>query len=68
MKRSDLHEPAGNDAQQRFAERVAFFESVLREWLEYEHVTIACGSWSEGGICELLPRGRAQILPPAYEG
>jgi len=68
MNRSDLHDPAGDDAQQRFAERVAFFESVLREWLECELVTIACGSWSEGGICELLPRGRAQILPPAYKG
>lgn len=52
----------------RFREQIAFFESVLIEWLEAERVTVACGSWADGGIAELLPRGKATLLPAAYHG
>jgi hypothetical protein len=53
---------------ERFREQIAFFESVLLEWLEAERVTVACGSWADGGIAELLPRGNATLLPAAYQG
>jgi hypothetical protein len=52
----------------RFREQLAFFESVLIEWLEAERVTVACGSWADGGIAEFLPRGKATLLPAVYEG
>lgn len=31
-------------------------------------MTVACSSWADGGIAELLPRGKATLLPAAYEG
>lgn len=52
----------------RFREQLAFFESVLIDWLQAERVTVACGSWAEGGIAEFLPRGKATLLPAVYEG
>lgn len=52
----------------RFREQLAFFESVLIDWLEAERVTVACGSWADGGIAELLPRGKATLLPAVYQG
>lgn len=58
-------EPAPTDG---FDDRIAFFESLLTEWLASDDVTIACGSWTDGGIAELLPRGRGRLLPAAYEG
>lgn len=54
--------------QERFQDQIAFFESVLIEWLEAERVTVACGSWADGGIAELLPRGKATLLPAVYHG
>jgi len=47
---------------------MAFVAAVLDEWLADDRVTIACGSWADGGIAELLPRGKARLLPVAYEG
>jgi len=47
MMESDAKEArpdlVGRD-DERFREQIAFFESVLLEWLEAERVTVACGS------------------------
>lgn len=59
-------DPLPQDAA--FEGRIAFFERVLREWLDDDRVGIACGSWEDGGIVELVPRRRAQLLPAAYQG
>jgi hypothetical protein len=60
--------PAQSQEEERFREQIAFFESVLIEWLEAERMTIACGSWADGAIAEFLPRGKAILLPAMYEG
>lgn len=49
-------------------EQVRFFEDILAEWLADPDTTVACGRWSEGAISEILPRGRATLLPARYDG
>lgn len=43
-------------------------EEILRSWLEEPELTIFCGHWNHGGIMELLPRGRAHLSGPRYDG
>lgn len=51
-----------------FGSHVDFIEGVVAEWLSDPDVTVACGRWSDGAISEILPRGRAQLLPALYDG
>lgn len=46
----------------------AAIESILRSWLADPEVTLYCGDWATGGIMELLPRGRARLSGPRYDG
>ncbi len=50
--------PAGTDG----------VEAILRDWLADAEVTLFCGDWSCGGLMELLPRGRARLSGPRYDG
>ncbi|MCC5953382.1 MAG: hypothetical protein JJU45_14920 [Acidimicrobiia bacterium] len=56
------------DVDAGFAERLAFFDDVLRRWLRSPDTTVACGSWADGAIAEFVPGGSAELLPPAYSG
>jgi len=55
-------------AAARFLEQLAYIETMLGEWLASERVIVACGSWADGGIAELLPKGKARLLPAMYDG
>lgn len=45
-----------------------FFHAVFAEWLADPETCVACGSWSNGAVSELLPRRRGRLLPARYEG
>lgn len=49
-------------------ERCEPTERILRDWLDDPDLTIFCGHWSNGGVMELLPRGRAELSGPRYNG
>jgi len=46
--------------------RTDFFHAAIAAWLEHPNTTIACGRWCDGSVSELLPRGRARLLPARY--
>ncbi|MGJ7530648.1 hypothetical protein [Variovorax sp. GB1P17] len=57
------------DAVQAALERqVAFFHEAFTEWLADPAITIACGRWADGAISEIVPMGRASLLPAIYGG
>lgn len=41
-------------------------ETILRAWLADGDLTFFCGSWSQGGMMELMPRGSAQLISSRY--
>ncbi len=43
-------------------------DAILREWLADPDLTLICGRWSDGGIMELMPEGRATLSRPGYDG
>ena len=43
-------------------------DAILREWLADPDLTLICGRWSDGGIMELMPEGRATLSRPRYDG
>ena len=43
-------------------------DAILREWLADPDLTLICGRWSDGGIMELMPEGRATLSQPRYAG
>jgi len=43
-------------------------DAILREWLADPDLTLICGRWSDGGIMELMPEGRATLSRPRYAG
>jgi len=43
-------------------------DAILREWLADSDLTLICGRWSDGGIMELMPEGRATLSCPGYDG
>jgi hypothetical protein len=45
-----------------------FFHSIFAEWLDDPETTVACGSWSDGAVSELVPGRRGRLLPARYEG
>lgn len=54
-----------NDALTGISE---FFHGVVEEWIEDPQTTIACGRWGDGAVSEIIPAGRARLLPARYEG
>lgn len=50
------------------AEKADFFHEVIAAWLSLPTITVASGMWSDGAISELVPGGRARLLPSRYEG
>lgn len=46
----------------------AFFHEALQDWLTDPAITIACGDWRDGAISEIMPAGRARLLPGIYTG
>lgn len=49
-----------------FERRIAFFESVLRTWLQRPGITVASGRWDRAGIAEFVLQGDASVLPSHY--
>lgn len=49
-------------------DRIDFFHRALSEWISDPGITIACGVWEDGAISELMPYGKAQLLPGIYSG
>jgi hypothetical protein len=47
--------------------RARFFHDAFARWLAEPGVTIACGRWAEGAISEIMPMGRATLLPGVYD-
>jgi len=43
-------------------------DAILREWLTDSDLTLICGRWSDGGLMELMPEGRATLTTPRYCG
>lgn len=44
-----------------------FFDEALAQWLAEPGVTVACGRWhDDAAIAELVPHGRARLLPARY--
>jgi len=39
---------------------------VLNDWLTDEGITLACGRWDDGAIMEIVPKGKARLMPEAY--
>ena len=56
------------DGQAMTAAGIDGVEAILRDWLADAEVTLFCGDWSSGGLMELLPRGRARLSGPRYDG
>ena len=46
--------------------RIEFFESVLRDWLVHEDLTLFAGEWQDGAIMELCPAGKARLTAGRY--
>jgi len=44
-----------------------FFHDAFAHWLDHPGVTIACGRWDDGAICEIMPLGKASLLPSLYD-
>ncbi len=43
-------------------------DAILREWLADPDLTLICGRWSDGGLMEVMPEGRATLTRPRYDG
>jgi len=48
--------------------RSDFFHAILVEWLDDPETTVACGTWSDGAVSELVPARRGRLLPARYDG
>ena len=59
---------AGTDtAAAGAADEARFFDEAFAQWLAEPDVTVACGRWHDGAaIAELVPHGRARLLPARY--
>jgi hypothetical protein len=43
--------------------RARFFHDAFARWLAEPDVTSSCGRWAEGALSEIMPMGRATLLP-----
>jgi len=69
MNQPAIQNPADARATNESVElqaRTDFFHAAIAAWLEHPNTTIACGRWCDGSVSELLPRGRARLLPARY--
>lgn len=57
-----------HDADLKLTMDCAFFHEVIEEWIRDPKTTIACGRWTDGTISEIIPGGRARLLPARYHG
>ena len=64
---SSISNPVG-EAESKFMTTVAFFHNVIQDWIQDPKTTIACGCWADSAISEIIPAGRAQLLPARYQG
>ncbi|QPJ62509.1 MAG: hypothetical protein G3M70_11765 [Candidatus Nitronauta litoralis] len=60
-------DPVG-EADSKFMAVIAFFHGVINDWIQDAQTTIACGCWADGAVSEIIPAGRAQLLPARYQG
>ena len=60
-------DPAG-EADSKFITVIAFFHNVIKDWIQDSQTTIACGRWADGAVSEIIPAGRARLLPARYQG
>ena len=63
--------PASDSADKvdsKFIGITAFFHDVIEDWIQDPQTTIACGSWADGAVSEIIPAGGAQLLPSRYDG
>lgn len=58
----------GQEAESKLTATSAFFHEVIEEWIRDPKTTIACGRWTDGAVSELIPAGRARLLPARYHG
>ncbi|MEZ5263802.1 MAG: hypothetical protein R2755_18975 [Acidimicrobiales bacterium] len=54
--------------EQPFDRRIAHLERVLTRWTERPSTSIACGSWGDGALAEIVHAGAGRLLPAAYDG
>lgn len=57
-----------HDADLKLTATSAFFHEVIEEWIRDPTTTIACGRWADGTVSEVIPAGRARLLPARYHG
>ena len=50
------------------ASQAQFFHDAFARWLDEPGVTVACGRWADGAVSEIVPGGRAILLPALYDG
>lgn len=48
--------------------RSEFFHAIFVDWLDDPETTVACGTWSDGAVSELVPARRGHLLPARYDG
>ena len=53
-------------SDEAFRQRIRFFDSVLRAWLDRPGVTLACGRWESAGLAEFVLNGNAEVLASPY--
>lgn len=56
------------EVESKFMAVIAFFHDVVEDWIQDPQTTIACGRWADGAVSEIIPAGRAQLLPARYQG
>lgn len=59
---------SASEADSNFMEAIVFFHDVIQDWIQDPQTTIACGCWADGAVSEIIPAGRAQLLPARYQG
>lgn len=60
--------PPTHEAELKLTATSAFFHEVIEEWIRDPKTTIACGRWADGTVSEIIPAGRARLLPARYHG
>lgn len=61
-RRSAAHE------QRELVRRTDALHGLLAAWLDTPGLTVACGHWEDGAVSEIVPEGRAVLLPARYGG
>ncbi len=67
VQKSPASDPTGK-VDSKFMAITAFFHDVIEDWIQDPQTTIACGTWADGAVSEIIPAGGAQLLPGRYDG